>query len=131
MEILDYYINAFAQGIITLKEVTNFYDKFTLSNSSLELLDKAAFFLTQSSPKTEQIIDTIESLPKVLKNSNAASILINNHFNNAIRKILNLPISEHKKSFVLLLYIFKVSDTWRRENICKNRCNHEWHNIIW
>ena len=48
---------------------------------------------------------------------------------NAINKIENLPDSELRKSFIILLTIFKMADSYRREIICKNACSHEWHNL--
>ncbi|SHL92492.1 hypothetical protein SAMN05444360_1067 [Chryseobacterium carnipullorum] len=131
MENIDYYANAFAQDKVSLEEIINFYEIFTKNDDVCEILNRIAFLMMQSAPQPLIVNDCIESLPRFLKKSSAASILKNNDINNAIRKILNLPMNEYKKSFMVMLYVFKASDTWRRENICKNNCNHEWHNIIW
>lgn len=131
MKDIDYYANGFAQDKVSLEEITTFYENFTENDDIYEILNRIAFLLVQSGPLPAIVGDCIESLPRFLKRSSAASILNNNDINNAIRKILNLPINEYKKSFMVMLYSFKASDTWRRENICKNNCNHEWHNIIW
>lgn len=130
MENIDYYANAFAQDKVSLEEIINFYEIFIKSDDVCEILNRIAFLMMQSAPQPLIVNDCIESLPRFLKKSSAASILKNNDINNAIRKILNLPMNEYKKSFMVMLYVFKASDTWRRENICKNNCNHEWHNII-
>lgn len=131
MENIDYYANAFAQDKVSLEEIINFYEIFIKNDDVCEILNRIAFLMMQSAPQPLIVNDCIESLPRFLKKSSAASILKNNDINNAIRKILNLPMNEYKKSFMVMLYVFKASDTWRRENICKNNCNHEWHNIIW
>lgn len=131
MENIDYYANAFAQDKVSLEEIINFYEIFIKNDDVYEILNRIAFLMMQSAPQPLIVNDCIESLPRFLKKSSAASILKNNDINNAIRKILNLPMNEYKKSFMVMLYVFKASDTWRRENICKNNCNHEWHNIIW
>lgn len=131
MENIDYYANAFAQDKVSLEEIINFYEIFIKNDDVCEILNRIAFLMMQSAPQPLIVNDCIESLPRFLKKSSAASILKNNDINNAIRKILNLPMNEYKKSFMVMLYVFKACDMWRRENICKNNCNHEWHNIIW
>ena len=40
-----------------------------------------------------------------------------------------LTETELRKSFIIMLSIFKIADTYRRETECKNACNHEWHNL--
>lgn len=131
MEDIDYYANAFAQDKLSLEEINFFYRTSSENGEEYEILNRMAFLMMQSGPQPIIIKDSIESLPKFLKNSSASSILKNNHINNAIRKILNLSIDDCEKSFMVMLFIFKASDTWRRENICKNNCGHEWHNIKW
>ncbi|MFD8866185.1 DUF5958 family protein [Streptomyces sp. NPDC059590] len=44
-------------------------------------------------------------------------------------KIINLPPSEHLKSFRVLLSTFVIADTRRREVECRGACNHAWHNL--
>lgn len=47
----------------------------------------------------------------------------------AFNKLEELPKSEHQKTIISLLWIFKEVDTQRRNTECKNGCGHEWHNI--
>ena len=58
-------------------------------------------------------------------------IIILNKFStkNAFKKLSELPESEYEKIIISLLWIFKITDTERRETECKNRCGHYWHNI--
>ena len=58
-------------------------------------------------------------------------IIILNKFstNNAFKKLSELPESEYEKIIISLLWIFKITDTERRETECKNGCGHYWHNI--
>jgi hypothetical protein len=51
------------------------------------------------------------------------------NFKIAINKIEKLPYSELRKSFITMLSIFKIADTYRRETDCKNGCSHFWHNL--
>lgn len=45
----------------------------------------------------------------------------------AFNKITQLPENENKKTIISLLWIFKVTDTERRNTECKNVCGHFWH----
>lgn len=47
----------------------------------------------------------------------------------AFNKLEELPKSEQQKTITALLWIFKQTDTERRNTDCKNGCGHEWHNI--
>ncbi|WP_264553341.1 DUF5958 family protein [Flavobacterium sp. N2038] len=58
-------------------------------------------------------------------------IIILNKFSTkiAFTKLSELPESEYDKIIISLLWIFKITDTDRRETVCKNGCEHYWHNI--
>jgi hypothetical protein len=47
----------------------------------------------------------------------------------AFNKLSTLPKSENKKIIITLLWIFKITDTERRNTECKNSCGHFWHEI--
>lgn len=47
----------------------------------------------------------------------------------ALSKLLLLPKSENTKTITALLWIFKITDTERRNTDCKNGCGHFWHEI--
>ncbi|MCX5008946.1 DUF5958 family protein [Streptomyces sp. NBC_00638] len=40
-----------------------------------------------------------------------------------------LPAAEHIKAFRVLVSVFAVGDTRRRETYCKGTCGHSWHNL--
>ncbi|MEU9141039.1 DUF5958 family protein [Streptomyces sp. NPDC048404] len=40
-----------------------------------------------------------------------------------------LPPAEHVKSFRVLVSVFAVADTRRREMYCRGDCGHAWHNL--
>ncbi|MFF7452543.1 DUF5958 family protein [Streptomyces sp. NPDC008132] len=40
-----------------------------------------------------------------------------------------LPSAEHIKAFRVLVSVFAVADTRRRETYCKGACGHAWHNL--
>ncbi|MQY10233.1 hypothetical protein SRB5_03400 [Streptomyces sp. RB5] len=41
----------------------------------------------------------------------------------------NLPAAEHVRAFRVLVSVFTVADTRRRETYCKGTCTHSWHNL--
>lgn len=41
----------------------------------------------------------------------------------------NLPADEHVKAFRVLVSVFAVADTRRRETDCKGTCGHAWHHL--
>ncbi|MCX5166587.1 DUF5958 family protein [Streptomyces antibioticus] len=41
----------------------------------------------------------------------------------------SLPANEHVKAFRVLVSVFTVADTRRRETYCKGTCGHAWHNL--
>ncbi len=47
----------------------------------------------------------------------------------AFSKLVFLPENENKKTIISLLWIFKITDTERRNTECKNGCGHFWHEI--
>lgn len=47
----------------------------------------------------------------------------------AFYKLAELPENENKKTITSLLWIFKVTDTERRNTECKNGCGHFWHEL--
>lgn len=47
----------------------------------------------------------------------------------AFQKLALLPESENRKTITALLWIFKITDTERRNTECKNGCGHFWHQL--
>ena len=47
----------------------------------------------------------------------------------AFQKLAILPADENKKTITSLLWIFKITDTERRNTECKNGCGHFWHEL--
>ncbi|TDO94540.1 DUF5958 family protein [Flavobacterium sp. 245] len=47
----------------------------------------------------------------------------------AFQKLASLPEDENKTTTTALLWIFKITDTERRNTECKNGCGHYWHEL--
>lgn len=77
---------------------------------------------------SETYQNAINSIP--LKATITTVVILKNFSTKiAFNKLEKLPISEHRKIIISLLWIFKQTDTERRNTECKNGCGHEWHNI--
>ncbi|SNR78899.1 hypothetical protein SAMN06264365_105475 [Actinoplanes regularis] len=58
-----------------------------------------------------------------------AVLIVREPINEKMGKIINLPPDEYVKSFRVLLSMFAVADTRRRETKCRGSCSHAWHNL--
>jgi hypothetical protein len=47
----------------------------------------------------------------------------------AFNKLASLPENENEKILTSLLWIFRITDTQRRNTECKNGCSHFWHDL--
>ena len=120
-------INRFAQEKITLEEILTWFEKLNSENQS-EVILNAKMCLIQSHPDEETIEKAIELIP-LKQTATPIVIFKNKEFKIALDKTILLPENENRKVFITLISLFKVSDTKRRINICKNECSHEWHNL--
>jgi DNA-binding ferritin-like protein (Dps family) len=124
---IELNINKFAQNMLTDSAIFNWYDKLDISIQK-DVQNKLAMFIQQSHPTDELIKNAIQMAP--IKDTMTPVVLFKTKtLKNAINKIDKLPDSELRKSFTIMLWIFKIADTHRRDEICKNTCTHEWHNI--
>lgn len=75
---------------------------------------------------TETYQKAINTIP--LKPTYTSIVLLKNFSTRiAFNKLAELPESENKKTITSLLWIFKATDTERRNTECKNGCGHFWH----
>lgn len=125
---IEININKYAQNKLTDSEIMDWFDHFDLSGQKV-VRDKLIMFMQQSHP-TEELISKAIQNAKIKDTMTPVVLFKTQTFKNAINKIENLPDSELRKSFVIMLSIFKIADTYRRETDCKNGCSHYWHNII-
>ena len=77
---------------------------------------------------SEVFQSAIETIP-LKKTITPITILKSSPTKIAFNKLEKLPKSEELKILISLLWIFKQTDTNRRDTECKNGCSHEWHNL--
>jgi len=93
----------------------------TLKNFILNSIPNKSNYTSDSYQKAIVSIPIKQTFtPKVILNTYTTKI--------AFKKLSELPESENEKVIVSLLWIFKITDTERRETECKNGCEHYWHN---
>lgn len=125
---IEININKYAQNKLTDSEIMDWFDQFDLTNQK-EIRNKLSFFIQQSKPTEDLINKAIVNTP--IKMTLTPVVIFKTHkFKVAISKIEKLPDSELRKSIIVMLSIFKTTDSYRRDNFCKNSCTHEWHNLI-
>lgn len=120
-------LNKIAQGIIDIESGMNWFMESD-SNTQLKLLRKLYYMILQAGAKEDDISQAI-SLSKLKRTFTPCVLLSKGNLKIQIPKIINLPVQEYLKSFKLLISLFSVADERRRNIICKNGCNHWWHNL--
>ncbi|MNY00275.1 hypothetical protein D3C86_1327610 [compost metagenome] len=132
MEEFDTLINQIAQ------------DKIEFTQGSTLILNHAKFefelvftllrnYIFNSIPEkvnytTDTYIQAIASIP--LKPTFTPVVILKSFPTKiAFNKLEILRKDEQQKTIIALLWIFKQTDTQRRNTECKNGCGHDWHNM--
>lgn len=129
---IENLINKIAQNRISFKEGNDliiYNEEFNFSKV-FDILQKYIFnsIPNKSNYNSETYQEAIKTIP--LKQT-FTPITILSQFSTkiAFNKLKTLPKSEHLKVITSLLWIFKITDTNRRETECINGCQHSWHNL--
>ncbi len=124
---IEININKYAQDKLSDSEIMDWFDRFDLT-AQKEIRDKLIMFMQQSHP-TDELISTAIKIAPIKETMTPVILFKTQTFKIATNKTVDLPDSELRKSFIIMLSIFKTADTYRRETECRNGCGHEWHNI--
>ncbi|MGL3002113.1 DUF5958 family protein [Flavobacterium sp. RSSB_23] len=132
MTTLDKQINLIAQNKTEFDEGQELILKNSEFdfNETFEILKNYIFnaIPNKSDYNSDSFQKAIVSIP--IKQTFTPIIILNKFSTkNAFKKLSELPESEYEKIIISLLWIFKITDTERRETECKNGCGHYWHNI--
>jgi hypothetical protein len=132
MNLKEELINRIAQdkidfnvGIKLLLEDTecNFNELFsTLKNHIINSIPNKTDYNSEAYQKALSTIPLKSTYTPIV-------ILKNNPTKIAFNKLAVLPENENKKTITALLWIFKITDTERRNTECKNGCGHFWHEL--
>ncbi|MBF4494320.1 hypothetical protein IR010_17350 [Flavobacterium sp. MR2016-29] len=126
---MEEIINKIAQG----KMDFNLGIKLLLQNNFEELFRTLHNYIINSIPNktdytSEAYQKAIATIP--LKATYTPIVILKtNPTKIAFQKLALLSKNENEKTITALLWIFKITDTERRNTVCKNGCEHFWHKI--
>ncbi|GIE85863.1 DUF5958 family protein [Actinoplanes regularis] len=120
-------INEVAQGLRSLADAAAWFSLLDEAEQR-EVLRDVVHCAMQARATAN---DGREGLPHsgVKPTMTPAVLIVREPINEKMGKIINLPPDEYVKSFRVLLSMFAVADTRRRETKCRGSCSHAWHNL--
>lgn len=117
-------INQYGQGIVEIDQLMSLFETFD-NNSKISFLNDVLFFIIQSKPKDDDAESAI--MKSNLKPTYTPCVMLKKGINtNNLMKIIELPESEQKKGFILLLSLFKIAYSRRFEKE-KNQPDKWWY----
>ncbi len=117
-------LNRISQYKLPLSEGIDWFTSPDSENKP-KAINLILFMLGQSGPSQQTVESEIELL-LLKKTVIPAIVFLKNTPSNAFRKTAQHSNKEH---FIVMLSIFKTSDTYRRQQYCKGICTHEWHQL--
>jgi hypothetical protein len=123
----EWKINFFSQNLSLREEAIYWFMGFSVDKRA-KILNSLGSFIIQAHPS----VSDIEHAIKVsgLKENYTPCVLIKKQtLNLQLSKIIHLPESEQRRSFVLLLTLLHFADKRRKDTFCKDGCTHWWHNL--
>lgn len=120
-------INQYSQKLISPpQKIYGWFDNLSKIEKK-ECLSELFFMVKQAHPNYEDLLLAIEKAP-VNARCTPAMMLKNEQkpFLTFGVEILNLPPTESRNSFSILLELFVIADS-KRKIICGDSCNHWWH----
>ena len=116
---------SFNQGLRLLLESDdfNFEDVFALLKNYIfnSIPNKVDY-------NTETYQRAINTIP--LKQTYTSIVILKTYDTKIVfNKLRELPEAENKKTVTSLIWVFKITDTERRNTECKNGCSHFWHKL--
>lgn len=126
MNFTQMVINQFSQHLITEEKVYDWFDTRSAAEKK-EIVRELFQMVKQAHPDNGDLLLAIEKAP-VKKRCTPAVMLQNPQrpFLTFGMDIVDLPITEIRNSFLILLNLFVIADT-RRKIQCGDSCSHWWH----
>lgn len=119
------WINKVAQGFEQMENAIVWFSDLP-EQAKLDVLRYLSYLVIQAGANQEDVTEAVHRAQ--LKNTlTPCVLLLTGVLKIQISKALQLPASEYRHVFLLLLSIFSVADDRRRREKCKNSCNHWWH----
>jgi hypothetical protein len=121
----DIFINQIIQDVKTIEEGKDWFNKLE-PEYQREILGFIGR-MSRQARANEADVDLAIRNSKLKPTYTPCVLLKKGELNLQISKILNLPMDEYNKTFVLFINLFKIADERRRVLMCKGNCSHWWH----
>lgn len=127
LTVSEIILNKVAQNRMPIEDAISSFQQLQPTEQR-QKLETLLMMVQQSHPTEEAVRSAIENAP-VKQSVTPAVLLRTQSLKIAMNKIATLPVTEHRNAFAVLMSVFQVADTIRRENECREGCTHEWHNL--
>ena len=124
----EVFLNEVAQDRKPAGEAVTWFESLSPPQQETELR-QLAYICSQAQPRVEDVEPAIALAG--LKPTYTACVLVRSAPQpaKAFHRVITLPEDERHKAFRLLLGLFCIADTRRRQTVCSTGCSHEWHNL--
>lgn len=117
-------VNETAQGIRTLDDGTAWFSGLSLADRQEVLREVGGYVMQAHITAADGCAGVARSGVKPTANPSVMICMDPPRYGFA-----DLPADEHVKAFCVLVSVFAVADTRRRETDCKGTCGHAWHHL--
>ncbi|MFF0698464.1 DUF5958 family protein [Streptomyces tendae] len=117
-------VNEIAQGLRTLDSGVSWFSDFAPTRQQMVLQEVAGYAMQAHITTADGHAGAARSGVKPTADPSVMICMDPPRFGFA-----GLPSAEHVKAFRVLVSVFAVADTRRRERYCKGACGHAWHNL--
>ncbi|MFF7715737.1 DUF5958 family protein [Streptomyces sp. NPDC007988] len=117
-------VNEIAQGLRTLDAGESWFSDLTPTRQQTVLQEVAEYAMQAHITAADGRAGVARSGVKTTANPSVMICMDPPRYGFA-----GLPSAEHIKAFRVLVSVFAVADTRRRERYCKGACGHAWHHL--
>ncbi|MGW7289971.1 DUF5958 family protein [Streptomyces sp. NPDC054847] len=118
-------VNEVAQGLRTLADATTWFSALSPAGRRAVLQEVAGYAMQVHITAADGRAGVSRSGVKPTANPSVMICMDPPRYGFAA-----LPADEHVKAFRVLVSVFSVADTRRRQTYCKGTCGHAWHTLL-
>ncbi|MFB7533577.1 DUF5958 family protein [Streptomyces sp. NPDC056178] len=118
-------VNEVAQGFRTLDDGTTWFAAFSPAGRQVVLQEVVGYAMQAHITTADGHAGVARSGVKPTANPSVMICMDSPRY-----RFAALPVDEHIEAFRVLVSVFSVADTRRRQTYCKGSCGHSWHNLF-
>ena len=122
-------INKIVQGDIATMDAIRWFIKLDIEQQR-NIVSLTRMCLERAGPNQEGVDKVIDRWHRAII-PEVVNIFKENRYDQAIIKASEVQDEELGDSFIIFIELFRYFDDLQRKTICKNGCDHEWHNLTW